>query len=352
MNLNRRVFLECAGAVAIVWLAALAPASAEQLPPLPEGAFTYVVIPDTQRYSGEGALVKKGKKPQSGPTDNKAFRSRVEWIAANAAKERIVFVSHVGDIVDYRNVQQWDFASNMMARLDGKVPYGISPGNHDIAGSSTTEFNRWFPRRRYEKAAWYAGGFDGYVNAKGKTVCAGNSDSCQLFEAGGMKFVVLHLECNAPAPVLAWADRMLARYADRTAIVCTHMYLGYKTRKIDELRRAVDVAALLVVARAVADADQHRGVADDGLEEAREDPHQHPGRQHRLERSERTVREIGAVDELHDRVVHHPERQRPHETDYLRIRLGAAPGTVRFHVEMRIIPNSAARESKFVFRFA
>ena len=57
MNLNRRVFLECAGAVAIVWLAALAPASAEQLPPLPEGAFTYVVIPDTQRYSGEGALV-------------------------------------------------------------------------------------------------------------------------------------------------------------------------------------------------------------------------------------------------------------------------------------------------------
>ena len=120
----------------------------------------------------------------------------------------------------------------------------------------------------------------------------------------------------------------------------------------DELRRAVDVAALLVVARAVADADQHRGVADDGLEETREDPHQHPRRQHRLERSERTVREIRAVDELHDRVVHHPERQRPHETDYLRIRLCAAPGTVRFHVEMRIIPNSAARESKFVFRFA
>ena len=55
---------------------------AEKLPPLPEGAFTYVVITDTQRYSGEVALVKKGKKPQTGPTDNKAFRSRMALYAS------------------------------------------------------------------------------------------------------------------------------------------------------------------------------------------------------------------------------------------------------------------------------
>ena len=75
------------------------------------------------------------------------------------------------------------------------------------------------------------------MNAKGKNVCAGNADSCQLFEAGGMKFVVLHLECNAPAPVLAWVDQMLDKYADRSAIICTHMYLGYATREIDQRRR-------------------------------------------------------------------------------------------------------------------
>ena len=166
---------------------------AEKLPPLPDGAFTYVVIPDTQLYRGEGAHVKKGKKPQTGPTRNPAFASRVDWIAANIEKEKIAFVSHVGDIVDYRNAAQWSFASNQMAKLDGKVPYGISPGNHDIGGADTTEFNTWFPRARYETNAWYAGSFGGYVNAKGRKVCAGNADSCQLFEAGGMKFVVLHL---------------------------------------------------------------------------------------------------------------------------------------------------------------
>ena len=210
---------------------------AEKLPPLPDGAFTYVVIPDTQLYRGEGAHVKKGKKPQTGPTRNPAFASRVDWIAANIEKEKIAFVSHVGDIVDYRNAAQWSFASNQMAKLDGKVPYGISPGNHDIGGADTTEFNTWFPRARYETNAWDAGSFGGYMNAKGKKVCAGNADSCQLFEAGGMKFVVLHLECNAPAPVLKWADAMLDKYADRKAIICTHMYLGYKTKKIDKIRR-------------------------------------------------------------------------------------------------------------------
>ena len=229
MNSIKTVF---AAMVAVVAFAM----SAEELPPLPEGAFTYVVIPDTQLYRGEGALVKKGK-PQKGPTSNPAFESRVDWIAANIEKENIVFVSHAGDIVDHINDKQLAFASNLMERLDGKVPYGISPGNHDLAECSSDAFNRYFPRSRYEKQPWYAGAFDGYVRKGGLHVSGGNANSCQLFEAGGMKFVVLHLECNAPAPVLKWVDSMLEKYSDRKAIVCTHMYLGFKTKELDMLRR-------------------------------------------------------------------------------------------------------------------
>ena len=220
-------------------------ASAEKLPPLPEGAFTYAVIPDTQRYLGEGAHVKKGRKahvPTDGPTRNPAFESRVDWIAQNVAKERIFFVSHVGDIVDFKNDMQWSFASNLMTRLEGKVPYGIALGNHDLETFDCGGFNRYFPRSRYGKFPWYAGGFDGYARKHPKTgetvkVCWGNADSCQLAEIDGHKFVFLHLECNAPMPVLKWVDAMLDTYADRTAIVCTHMFVGYKTRKLDRLRR-------------------------------------------------------------------------------------------------------------------
>ncbi len=227
--MSRRMVLAAVMAAALTGVA-------EKLPPLPAGAFTYVVVPDTQLYRGEGARVKKGP-PQTGPTKNPAFESRIKWIEANIQKENIVFVSHVGDIVDYKNDEQWSFASNLMARLDGKVPYGISPGNHDIEVTTTKGFNRYFPRSRYAKNAWYAGAFGGYTRADGVKVSGGNANSCQLFEAGGMKFVVLHLECNAPAPVLKWVDQMLDKYADRKGIICTHIYLGYKTKKIDMDRR-------------------------------------------------------------------------------------------------------------------
>ena len=208
---------------------------AEELPPIPDGAFTYCVIPDTQLYHGEGTHTRKGRRPETGPTTNPAFESRIDWIVSHIESERIFFVSHVGDIVDYKSPQQWSFASNMMARLDGKVPYAISPGNHDIAGDDSRQFNRYFPRSRYAANGWYLGGFGGCRNEKGtKTVCAGNSDSCQLVEAGGVKFIFIHLECNAPEPVLDWANKLLESHPDRKAIVCTHMCVGYRTKDFSD----------------------------------------------------------------------------------------------------------------------
>ena len=52
---------------AIVALAALK-LLAETMPPLPAGAFTYAVIPDTQSYDGEGRHTKRGRAPGGGPT--------------------------------------------------------------------------------------------------------------------------------------------------------------------------------------------------------------------------------------------------------------------------------------------
>ena len=73
------------------------------LPPLPEGAFTYAVIPDTQSYDGEGRHTKRGRAPGKGPTRNPKFDAIVDWLLANAQKENILFVTHTGDIVDMNN---------------------------------------------------------------------------------------------------------------------------------------------------------------------------------------------------------------------------------------------------------
>ena len=144
----------------------------------------------------------------------------------NWIDRRSVFVSHVGDIVDINNDEQWKVAQQCMDKLHGKVPYGISVGNHDMVGKTgnSSLFQKYFPRSRFTEFDWYGGCFE---PASGKPEVSGNNaNSFQLFSAEGMDFIIVHLECNAPDNVLAWADQVLEQHADRRAIITTHMDLG------------------------------------------------------------------------------------------------------------------------------
>ena len=197
-------------------------ASAAELPRAPEGSFSIVVIPDTQHYRGQGT---KAEPESQSPVSNPTFRSYVDWIVANLDRQRIVFVSHVGDVVDVNHDAQWSVARQCMDRLHGKVPYGISVGNHDMtsAGDSTL-FQYYFSRDRFSDFPWYGGCYR--PSADGTATSGNNANSFQLFSAAGMDFVVFHLECNAPDDVLSWVDGVMNQHADRHALVTTHMGLG------------------------------------------------------------------------------------------------------------------------------
>ncbi|WP_397568283.1 serine/threonine protein phosphatase [Schlesneria sp. T3-172] len=205
--------------------------AAEPLPAAPAGSFSIVLIPDTQAYKGEGT---KGTKANSDPVTNSIFRAHTNWIAANLEKQKIVFVSHVGDIVDIDEPRQWQVARDCMDVIHGKVPYGISVGNHDMtsAGDSTL-FQQFFPKSRFEGFDWYGGCYSG--NEQGPQISGNNANSFQLFTAGGIDWVFLHLECNAPDDVLAWADSVLEKYADRRVLITCHMGWGPRDKpKKDE----------------------------------------------------------------------------------------------------------------------
>ncbi len=192
--------------------------AAPSLPPLPEGAFTIAVIPDTQGYQGQGTK----REPESqAPVTNPAFEAITGWIADNAAAQRIVFATHVGDIVDRNEDRQWAVARRAMDRLHGKLPYGISVGNHDMTGAGDSRlFQKWFGAERFSGMPWYGGFYPGTETS------GSNANSYQLFEFGGTRMIFLHLECNAPDPVLEWANGVLSRHADRIAFATTHMDLG------------------------------------------------------------------------------------------------------------------------------
>ena len=200
----------------------LVPLGAAPLDPAPEGTFSIVVIPDTQWYLGRGT----GLQPDStDPVTNPVFMHHVSWIAEHLEDQRIVFVSQVGDIVDKNTPAQWEVARQAMDQLHGKVPYGISPGNHDMTSKGDTSlFQRYFPAARFTSFGWYGGTLEPVDETQ--AWFGDNANSYQLFEAAGERFVIVHLECNAPDPVVAWANSMLDRYADRHGLLTTHMDLG------------------------------------------------------------------------------------------------------------------------------
>lgn len=214
----------------LISLFAVSLSYADELPPAEEGTFTIAVIPDTQHYTGQGT---KRNPSDQAPTANPVFEAITDCIIEEIDRQRIVFVTHVGDIVDVNNDLQWSVARKCMNKLRGKVPYGISVGNHDMitkTGDSSL-FQKYFPKSQFTEFAWYGGC---YESPQGKQQISGNNaNSFQLFSAAGLDFIVLHLECNAPDPVLAWADKVLNQHHNRRAIVTTHMGLGPLSRPKD-----------------------------------------------------------------------------------------------------------------------
>lgn len=183
--------------------------------------FTLMLMPDTQNYVSTSA-------------NTDIMRQQAQWIADNQDALDIAFVAHLGDIVGFETTTvQWQRASQYMAILDAAgVPSAVLPGNHDMNLTTGTAalYQQYFPVSRYANASWNSataryGGYFGQDQFGDDPVDRQNMDSYSLFTAGGMDFLILSLEFNAPDPVLDWARRVLAAYPDRRAIVATHSYV-------------------------------------------------------------------------------------------------------------------------------
>ena len=209
-------------AVLVFLLAARCLAGQETLPPAPAGTFSVVVIPDTQAYKGRDT---KSEPDSKADLTNMVFDTYTKWISDNMERQRIVFVSHVGDIVDKNVSEQWEVARRCMDRLHGRVPYGISVGNHDMQSDGDSSlFQQYFPDSRFQAFTWYGGNFRN--EGSDQSLSGNNANSFQLFSAEGLDFIFVHVECNAPDSVLAWVDQVLKRHSSRRALVTTHMGLG------------------------------------------------------------------------------------------------------------------------------
>lgn len=181
--------------------------------------FTIAVLPDTQNYaSGDG-----GGSPE-------IFKAQTRWIAENREALNIVYVAHVGDVVNHADREdQWQHADAAFRKLEGTppIPYGIVVGNHDkyiyrrlpvridgVRIETTQLYNRYFGIARFKDRPWF-----------GKNHGDDNDNFYHLLSAGGLDFILVSLEYAASSDALGWADEILKQHGDRRAIVVTHSLL-------------------------------------------------------------------------------------------------------------------------------
>ncbi len=128
----------------------------------------------------------------------------------------IVFVTHLGDVVDdWDVIEQWENANHSMSKLDGNLPWGILAGNHDGVGPEQTNFERYFGYDRFINQSWYG------------TYQNNSKSNYQLLSAGGDDYLILHLQYDPSDDILEWASNVIDDYPFRRVIVSTHEYITW-----------------------------------------------------------------------------------------------------------------------------
>lgn len=186
---------------------------------IPQGdEFMVAIIPDTQVYAE--------RFPET-------FERHMRWLAERAAEYNIVFVSHVGDVVQRGDrANEWVAANAAYAWLrDIGLPHGLAIGSHDfsdparyagpiapcddvVGPSCTTQaFIEHFGAQHYADAPWYGG-----QSPTGRS-------SYQLIEASGMQLLFLHLMHDTPQEELDWAGEVLDAHPGTLVHLTTHRYM-------------------------------------------------------------------------------------------------------------------------------
>lgn len=196
------------------------------------GAFSIVVIPDTQIYAD--------RFPET-------LQRHGQWIVDHVDALDIRFVTHVGDIVNSGpSAEQWAAATAAFGPLqDLDIPHGFSPANHDVGSwgswptavdtscmrdpSETpqidcdfTNYRAAFGPEHYTDRDWYVGS------------SPTGWSSAQRIEAEGLSWLFVHLPMDPPEAEVAWVESILDAHPDHLVSITTHRYL-YDFRLTDDL---------------------------------------------------------------------------------------------------------------------
>lgn len=179
------------------------------------------------------------------------------WIADQIENLNIKAVLCTGDLVEQnenivpnRNMvnqtskEMWDAVSNSFARLDNKVPYVSSLGNHDYgyvsAENSMTRFPEYFPFER--NSAWREVVVETLPNRNGMPSL--ENAAFEVVDDNWGKLLVITSEYHPRDAVLEWAKKLVKseKYSKHRVIFMTHAYLaaGQDAKRLDSGSKWLD----------------------------------------------------------------------------------------------------------------
>jgi hypothetical protein len=243
--------------------------------------FQIAVIPDTQNYVDYTHQKREGFAIDA----SEQFIDQMAWIAERGRAQggNIAFVAAVGDVWQHQSEKvDAEHAARGLTRLEKSffgdhfaptpkvrevempkavegyekiaaagIPFGVAPGNHDydamwnIVGfppnfTKKPQDLRFVPEdlgmlhiggldnfrsvfgdgsKFFSEKDWYVGSF------------RGGSNSAQIFEAGGYRFLHFALEMQADDEVLDWVRGVMAKHPGLPTILTTHDYLDARGRR-------------------------------------------------------------------------------------------------------------------------
>jgi hypothetical protein len=165
--------------------------------------FALAVLPDTQYlFDADSA-------------DPAPLRETFSYLLEQRAEDNIAFLTHLGDVTEHGTESEIKLAGQTFRKIDGRLPYSVLAGNHDINSSTDdqrgdTAYLATFGPARFRGTPTFLGSSpDGY-------------NSAHLLAAGGRQWLVLALDWRISDAGLAWAQGVLTKHPRTPAIVTTH----------------------------------------------------------------------------------------------------------------------------------
>lgn len=180
------------------------------------------------------------------------------WVAENKSNLNIQAVFSTGDLVDQNetlfppfprfgnltSTEQWQFVSHAFSRLDGIVPYFISPGNHDYgyakAENDLTNYPEYFPIERNK--LWKSMIRASFPNRHGRITMENAAFEMKLHN--WQDILVITTEFAPRDEVLEWIDAVSRSEAfkNHLVILLTHSYMTWDGSLIQKESYAISGA--------------------------------------------------------------------------------------------------------------